>query len=53
MTMREFDTPCARLAGKIDEKPGAIDQASLAMLTGTFAVMVGTVVLLKTLAFLP
>jgi len=39
----------ARLEAKLDEKPSAatIYQASLAMFAGTFAVMVGTVVLLK------
>jgi len=61
MTMSEFDTlradlaamrtdmdvRFARLEAKLDEKPGAatIYQASLAM----FAVVIGTVILLKTI----
>ena len=51
----DMDVRFARLETKIDEKPGAgvIYQASFAMMTGIFATMVGTVVLLKTLAFIP
>jgi hypothetical protein len=51
----KMDIRLERLEAKIDEKPGAavIYQASLAMMTGIFAVMIGTVVLLKTLAFIP
>jgi hypothetical protein len=51
----EMDLRFARIEAKIDEKPGAgvIYQASLAMMTGMFAVMIGTVLLLKTLAYIP
>jgi hypothetical protein len=40
-----------RLEAKIDEKPGAmvIYQAALTMMTGMFAMLVGGVILLKTL----
>jgi len=43
-----------RLESKIDDKPGTgtIYQAALAMLTGMFAVIVGTLVSLKALGFL-
>jgi hypothetical protein len=49
------DVRLERIEAKIDEKPGAvvIYQASLAMMTGIFAFMIGTVVLLKTLVFIP
>jgi hypothetical protein len=44
-----------RLEVKIDEKPNAatIYQASLATLTGMFAVVVGTIIVLKTIGFIP
>jgi hypothetical protein len=45
----------ARLEAKIDEKPGAatIYQASLGTFAGMFAVMIGTVILLKTISIIP
>jgi hypothetical protein len=45
----DIDIRFARLEAKLDEKPGVatIYQASLAMFAGMFAVMIGTVVLLK------
>ena len=48
------DGSLGRLEAKIDEKPGAgtIYQAALATFAGMFAVMVGTLVVLKTLGFL-
>ena len=51
----DMDVRFARLKAKIGEKPGAgvIYQASFAMMTGIFATMIGTVVLLKTLAYIP
>ena len=51
----EMDLRFARVEAKIDEKPGAgvIYQASLAMMTGMFAVMIGTIILLKSLAYIP
>ena len=51
----DMDLRFARIEAKIDEKPGAgvIYQASLAMVTGMFAIMIGTVILLKTLAYIP
>jgi hypothetical protein len=50
-----MDVRFARLEAKIDEKPGAatIYQASLAMFAGMFAVMIGTVPLLKTINVIP
>jgi hypothetical protein len=44
-----------RLEVKIDEKPNAatIYQASLTTLTGMFAVVVGTIIVLKTIGFIP
>ena len=51
----DMDIRFARLEAKVDEKPSAatIYQASLAMITGTFAVMIGTVVVLKTINIIP
>ena len=49
------DSRLERLEAKIDEKPGAatIYQASLATFTGMFAVMAGTIIVLKTTGFIP
>jgi hypothetical protein len=51
----DIDIRFARLEAKLDEKPGVatIYQASLAMFAGMFAVMIGTVVLLKTTNIIP
>ena len=51
----DMDLRFARIEAKIDEKPGAgvIYQASLDMVTGMFGIMIGTVILLKTLAYIP
>ena len=51
----DMDIRFGRLEAKIDEKPGAgtIYQAALAMFTGMFAVMVGTVFVLKPLGHFP
>ena len=50
----DIDVRLARLEAKVDEKPGAgtIYQAALAMFTGMFAVMIGTVVVLKATNFI-
>ena len=50
----DMDIRFARLEAKIDEKPGAgtIYQAALGMFTGMFAVIVGTVIVLKTTGFI-
>jgi hypothetical protein len=47
----DIDIRFARLESKLDEKPGVatIYQASLATFAGMFAVMIGTVVLLKSI----
>jgi hypothetical protein len=49
-----LDIRFARLEAKVDEKPGAIViyQAALGMFTGMFAVMIGTVVVLKTIGII-
>ena len=51
----DMDLRFTRIEAKIDEKLGAgvIHQAPLAMMTGMFAIMIGTVILLKTLAYIP
>jgi hypothetical protein len=51
----DMDVRFARLEAKIDEKPSAatIYQASLATFAGMFAVMVGTVVFLKSISMMP
>jgi hypothetical protein len=51
----DMDRRLSRLEAKIDEKPGAatIYQASLATFAGMFAVVVGTVLLLKTTGITP
>jgi hypothetical protein len=51
----DMDIRFARLEAKLDGKPGAatIYQASLAMFAGMFAVMIGTVLLLKTINVIP
>jgi hypothetical protein len=51
----DMDVRFARLEAKIDEKPSAatIYQASLATFAGMFAVMVGTVILLKSISVIP
>jgi len=50
----DIDVRFARLEAKIDEKPGAgtIYQAALAMFTGMFAVIIGTIVVLKATGFI-
>jgi len=50
----DIDVRFARLEAKVDEKPstGVIYQAALAMFTGMFVVMVGTVVVLKTIGII-
>ena len=50
----DIDVRLARLEAKIDAKPGAgtIYQAALGMFTGMFAVIVGTVIVLKTTGFI-
>ena len=50
----DLEVRLARLEAKIDEKPstGAIYQAALAMFTGMFAVMVGTIVVLKAIGII-
>ena len=50
----DLEVHLARLEAKIDEKPstGVIYQAALAMFTGMFAVMVGTIVVLKALGMI-
>jgi hypothetical protein len=47
----DMDVRFGRLEAKVDEKPGTvvIYQAALTMVTGMFAVMVGTIVVLKTI----
>ena len=49
------DIRLERLEAKIDEKPGAatIYQASLATFTGMFAVVAGTIIVLKSTGFIP
>src|SRR5690349_6445478 len=49
------DVRLERREAKIDEKPSAatIYQAALATFGGTFAVMIGTAILLKTVAITP
>jgi chromosome segregation ATPase len=49
------DIRLERLEAKIDEKPGAatIYQASLATFTGMFAIVAGTIIVLKTTGFIP
>lgn len=49
------DSRLERLEVKIDEKPSAatIYQASLATFTGMFAVVAGTIIVLKTTGFIP
>jgi hypothetical protein len=44
-----------RLETKIDEKPSAamIYQASLGTFAGTFAVMIGTAIVIKTISVIP
>jgi hypothetical protein len=51
----EMDARLTRLEIKIDEKPSAatIYQASLATFTGMFAVVAGTIIVLKTTGFIP
>jgi hypothetical protein len=50
----DIDVRLARLEAKVDEKPGAatIYQAALAMFIGMFAIMIGTVVVLKTIGII-
>ena len=50
----DIDVWFARLEAKIDEKPGAgtIYQAALAMFTGMFAVIIGTIVALNATGFI-
>jgi hypothetical protein len=50
----DMDIRFGRLEAKIDEKPGAgtIYQAGLATFAGMFAVMIGTIIALKTLGFI-
>ncbi len=50
----EMDLRFARLEAKVDEKPSVatIYQAALTMFTGMFAVMIGTVVVLKTIGII-
>jgi len=50
----DIEVRFARLEAKIDEKPGAgtIYQAALAMFTGMFAVIIGTIVVLKATGFI-
>jgi hypothetical protein len=50
----DIDIRFARLDSKLDEKPAvaAIHQASRAMFAGMFVVMIGTVVLLKSIHIL-
>jgi hypothetical protein len=50
----DIDVRFARLEVKIDEKPGTavIYQAALGMFTGMFAVMIGTVVVLKAIGII-
>jgi len=51
----DMDVHFARLEAKIDEKPSTatIYQASLTTFAGMFAVMVGTVILLKSISVIP
>ncbi|HKA72699.1 MAG TPA: hypothetical protein VKE26_12880 [Xanthobacteraceae bacterium] len=51
----DMDVRFARLEAKIDEKPSTatIYQASLTTFAGMFAVMVGTVILLKSISVIP
>jgi hypothetical protein len=51
----DMEVRLIRLEVKIDEKPNAatIYQASLATLTGMFAVIIGTIIVLKTAGFIP
>ena len=51
----EIETRFVKLEAKLDEKPGVavIYQAGLAMFAGMFAVIVGTIVILKTLGTIP
>jgi len=50
----DMDVRLARLEAKIDEKPSAaaIYQPSLTTFAGVFAMMIGTVILLKTINIL-
>ena len=52
---KDMDIRFVRLEAKIDAKPGAgtIYQAALGMFTGMFAVIIGTVIVLKTTGFIP
>jgi hypothetical protein len=49
-----MDYRFARLEAKIDDKPGAgtIRQAAMGIFTGMFAVMIGTIIALKTLGYI-
>jgi chromosome segregation ATPase len=51
----DMEARLIRLEVKIDEKPSAatIYQAALATFTGTFAVIIGTIIVLKTTGFIP
>jgi hypothetical protein len=51
----DMDVRFARLEAKIDEKPSTatIYQASLTTFAGMLAVMVGTVILLKSISVIP
>jgi hypothetical protein len=51
----DMEVRLIRLEVKIDEKPSAatIYQAALATFTGMFAVVVGTIIILKTTGFIP
>ena len=52
---RALELLLQRVEAKLDEKPGVatIYQASLAMFAGMFAVMIGTVLLLKSVNIIP
>jgi hypothetical protein len=51
----DMDVRFTRLEAKIDEKPSTatVYQASLTTFAGMFAVMIGTVILLKSISVIP
>ena len=51
----DTDVRFARIEAKIDEKPGAatIYQASLTTFAGMFAVMIGTIIVLRSISVIP
>jgi hypothetical protein len=50
-----METRFSKLEAKLDEKPGVatIYQAALSMFAGMFAVLIGTIIILKTTGIIP